>query len=347
MTERSSKDWGAGSAPNEPALAVRDIAVEFGRGRSVVHGVSFSIKAGETVAIVGESGSGKSVTSLAIMRLLPSHANVSGQACLSGESGATDVFTLGERDMRKLRGARIGMIFQEPMTSLNPLQRVQTQVVEAIRLHQRVSVAEARRIALQALTDVGIPEPAVRMKSYPYELSGGIRQRVMIAIALACSPDVLIADEPTTALDVTVQAQIVELLAELQEKRGMAMLFITHDLALVSNLADRILVMYAGRVVEAAPAAELFRKPLHPYTAGLLASTPRPGQTRADQRLQTIRSAETGGVAVLNGCPFAPRCDHAIGGVCDAAVPPEEKAGGEHTVRCFRWREIGADHATA
>ncbi len=347
MTQLANKHQGPSGAPDFTGIEVENLTVDFSAARSAVRGVSFSVRSGETLAIVGESGSGKSVTSMAMMRLLPPQAKVTGSIRLKSPQADQDILALSERQMRILRGAKMGMIFQEPMTSLNPLQRVETQIIEAIRLHQSVSAQVAREMALNALVEVGMPDPATRLKAFPFELSGGMRQRVMIAMALACRPDFLVADEPTTALDVTVQAQIVELLARLQRERGMAMLFITHDLALVSNFADRIMVMYAGTIVESAPAAQLFEQPRHPYTIGLLQSIPSPGQTRQKKRLVPIRAAELGDAAPITGCAFAPRCRHARAGVCDAVEPKATQAGPDHMVRCVRWSEIASENATA
>ncbi|MEX2517803.1 MAG: ABC transporter ATP-binding protein, partial [Paracoccaceae bacterium] len=260
-------------------LSVDNLNVAFqgaGGPVKVVHDVSLTLRDGETLAVVGESGSGKSVTSLAVMRLLPPppRAVLSGRAVLHGDEDI-DLLALPERRMRRLRGDRIAMIFQEPLTSLNPVHRVGAQIVESIRCHRDVTRAAARRRALDLMEQVGIPEPEQRLESYPHELSGGMRQRVMIAIALALEPEVLIADEPTTALDVTVQAQILELLRELQERTGMAMLFITHNFGVVAEIADRTMVMYSGRVVEEGGVAEVLERPLMPYTGGLMRSVPR------------------------------------------------------------------------
>ena len=259
----------------EALLEIRDLVTEFGTDHGVVRavdGVSFSVPRGKTVGVVGESGCGKSVTALSVMRLIASPPGriASGKILFEG----TDLLTRSDREMRSIRGNRIAMIFQEPMTSLNPVFTAGYQVAEAVRLHQGKSAKEARRIAAETFRKVGIPSPEERLDAYPHQLSGGMRQRVMIAMALACEPELLIADEPTTALDVTIQAQILELLRGLQRELGMSILLITHDLGVVAETCDEVVVMYAGRVVERASTAELFAQPRHPYTAGLLRSVP-------------------------------------------------------------------------
>ncbi|MCI0436522.1 MAG: ABC transporter ATP-binding protein [Gemmatimonadetes bacterium] len=273
-----------------------------------VDGVSFSIGERETVGLVGESGCGKSVTSYSILRLVPSPPGeiVSGS---SVRFRGRELLTLSEAGMREIRGNDIGMIFQEPMTSLNPVFTVGEQIAEAVRLHRRVGKREAWQRAVDMLTLVGIPDPARRAHHHPHQFSGGQRQRVMIAMALCCDPDLLIADEPTTALDVTIQAQILDLLAELRDRLGMAMLIITHDLGVVAQVCDRVAVMYAGRIVEQAPTAELFAAPRHPYTEGLLRAIPRIGR-RVD-RLETIPGQVPGATAWPAGCRFHPRCRYA------------------------------------
>ncbi len=326
-------------------LTVTDLGVGFqssGGDVQVVHDVSFALEDGETLAVVGESGSGKSVTSLALMRLLPPppRATISGRAVLHGKED-TDLLALSERRMRRLRGDRVAMIFQEPLTSLNPVHRVGAQIVEAIRCHRDVSGAQALRRAHELLEQVGIPEPARRLESYPHELSGGMRQRVMIAIALALEPDVLIADEPTTALDVTVQAQILELLREMQEANGMAMLFITHNFGVVAEIADRTMVMYSGRVVEEGGVAEVLERPLMPYTSGLMNSVPLLETAGlGEATLTTIEGFVPDPSRMPPGCAFHPRCPHAVKGLCDRDVPPLEQAAPGHRLRCLRWREL-------
>src|SRR5947207_8377853 len=292
----------------EPLLEVDNLTVAFDteRGQIVpVREVAFSIFPGQTVAVVGESGCGKSVTAMSILRLIPSPPG----KVLSGEirfSGRGDLLSLSEREMRTVRGKDIAMIFQEPMTSLNPVYTIGDQIVEAITLHQGVGTRKAYEIAEQSLRDVGIADPHRRLHAYPHEMSGGMRQRVMIAMALSCQPRLLIADEPTTALDVTIQAQILELLRKLQRERGMAIMLITHDLGVVAENADVVAVMYASRIVEVATVENLFDKPLHPYTEGLFKSVPKLGADT--QRLDTIPGTVPNPARFPSGCKFHPRC---------------------------------------
>ncbi|GAB5467618.1 MAG: ABC transporter ATP-binding protein [Rhodospirillales bacterium] len=331
---------------NQRRLTVRDLSVAFSTPDGplpVVHEVSFTLDAGETLAVVGESGSGKSVTSLAVMRLLPPppRAQISGQVLFHRQGSDTDLVGLSERRMRRVRGDRIAMIFQEPLTSLNPVHRVGHQIVESIRCHRPVSQADARTRAIDLLDRVGITEPEARLEAYPHELSGGMRQRVMIAIALALEPDILIADEPTTALDVTVQAQILELLRDIQQQSGMAILFITHNFGVVAEIADRAMVMYSGRVVEEGRAAEVLTRPLMPYTSGLMRSVPRiewAGRSRQD--LGTIEGFVPDPARMPTGCAFHPRCRHHSPGLCDARLPDLEEAAPDHRLRCLRWRSL-------
>jgi oligopeptide transport system ATP-binding protein len=336
-----------GSRPEaDPVLEVKNLVVSFAaQGRTVraVNGVSFSIRPGETLAIVGESGSGKSTTGLALMGLIDrSNAALSGSVRLRRKAGGQcDVLRLPARELRKVRGNDIAMIFQEPMSSLNPVYSIGDQIAEAIRLHQRVDRSKTQDMALALVKELGIPNPEKAVASYPHQLSGGMRQRVMIAIALSCRPSLLIADEPTTALDVTVQAQILELLKRVQEQTGMAMIFITHNLGVVSEIADRTLVMYAGEVVEAVPTAELFEHPRMPYTAALLRSLPRLGVgRRKGERLAAIPGNVPNPVALPSGCRFHPRCAHYVPARCDTGRPELEDSAPEHLVRCYRWREI-------
>ncbi len=348
MSDISGRSRQGAAVARRTVLEVRDLRVAFPqRGDAVqaVQGVSLSIADGETLALVGESGSGKSVTSLALMRLLAPEAKVEGRVSLSAEgvNGTDNLLDLPIRQMRKLRGSKMAMIFQEPMTSLNPVHRIGEQIAEAIYLHERLPRAKIMQEVVRLLDEVGIPDPKQRMTSYPHELSGGMRQRVMIAMALACRPKLLIADEPTTALDVTVQAQIMDLLGKLQTEHNTAMVFITHDLALVSGIADRVAVMYGGQVVETAATADLFAAPLHPYTRALLRSSPRLGQRRAESKLSPIRGSSPSPAAPPNGCRFHPRCDHFRSGLCDAAIPPLEAAAQGREVRCVRWREIAGE----
>ncbi|MCO6418889.1 ABC transporter ATP-binding protein [Siccirubricoccus sp. KC 17139] len=297
-----------------------------------VDGVSFHVNAGETVAIVGESGCGKSVTSMSILRLIPEPpGKIAGAIRFQGR----DLLKLSDREMRQIRGNEISMIFQEPMTSLNPVLTVGRQIGETLRLHQGLSASQAEQKAIEMLTLVGIPEPARRVKEYPHQLSGGMRQRVMIAIALACNPKLLIADEPTTALDVTIQAQILELMRDLKHRVGAAIVLITHDLGVVAEVAERVIVMYAGRKVEEAAVGPLFRTPRHPYTQGLLGSMPKLGSSLhgEETRLAEIPGLVPSLKAKIPGCVFATRCPHATD-LCRQVAPAlEEKAPG-HVAAC-------------
>jgi len=294
-----------------------------------VDGVSFSLQRGETLALVGESGSGKSLTSLALLQLVPAPGRIEPGSSI--KLGDTDVLALKGESLRRIRGRRIGMIFQDPMTSLNPVFTVESQITEGILAHFRISKAEARDRALHLLQEVGIPDPAERLKAYPHQLSGGMRQRVMIAIALSAEPEILVADEPTTALDVTVQAQILEVLDELRSRRGMAVLLITHDLGIVAGRADRVAVMYAGQIVEEAPTPQLFAKPSHPYTQGLFASVPR--ITGPLQRLNPIRGTVPAASGWPSGCRFRPRCPKAFDR--SEVEPPLIPVGPDHSMRCW------------
>jgi peptide/nickel transport system ATP-binding protein len=323
-----------------PLLEVVDLSVEFITARGAVRaveGVSFSLAAGGTLALVGESGCGKSVTALSLMRLLPPSARVvSGQVRLGGQN----LLDLPEEPMRQLRGRRLAMVFQEPMTALNPVFTVGDQVAEVVRIHERTSAAGAWARAVEMLRTVGIPAPEERARSYPHQLSGGMRQRVMIAMALVCGPDLLIADEPTTALDVTVQAQILELLARLQKERGMAVLLITHDLGVVAETCQDVVVMYAGQVVEQAQVGTLLSRPRHPYTAGLLRSVPSfggaaaaggGGEGSARRRLPEIPGTVPAPGSLPPGCRFQDRCERVVDDCRAAAVALEEADG-------RRWR---------
>jgi peptide/nickel transport system ATP-binding protein len=297
-----------------------------------VDGVNFHVNAGETVAIVGESGCGKSVTAMSILRLIPEPpGKIAGAIRFQGR----DLLKLSDREMRDIRGNEISMIFQEPMTSLNPVLTVGRQIGETLRLHQGMSAAQAEARAVEMLKLVGIPEPQRRVREYPHQLSGGMRQRVMIAIALACNPKLLIADEPTTALDVTIQAQILDLMRDLKNTVGAAIVIITHDLGVVAEVAERVIVMYAGRKVEEAAVGPLFRNPRHPYTQGLLGSMPKLGSslTGTETRLQEIPGLVPSLKRKLDGCVFASRCPHATE-LCTRVAPGlEEKAPG-HIAAC-------------
>ena len=321
------------SATNGFLVDVRDLKTYFYTEEGVgtaVDGVSWSLERGKTLALVGESGCGKSVTALSIMRLIPRPPGriAGGQILLNGR----DLLRLSEEEMRAVRGNDISMIFQEPMTSLNPVFRVGHQIAATIRLHRGVSKQIARTQTIELLDKVGIPSPEERVDDYPHQMSGGMRQRVMIAMALACNPKVLIADEPTTALDVTIQAQILELLKALQAEHGMAILLITHDLGIVAETADVVAIMYAGKIVEEAPLRELFGNPEHPYTAGLFESIPKMSETR--QPLRTIHGQVPAATRFPSGCRFHPRCPHCME-VCKTTIPATISVAPEHTVACW------------
>ncbi len=314
-------------------LEVEDLRVTFpspgGHRFAAVDGVSFALDRGEMLALVGESGCGKSLTSLSLLRLVPPPGRIEPESRI--RLGDIDVLSLEGNDLREIRGRRIGMIFQDPMTSLDPVFRVADQIAEGIRAHFPVSRREARDRAVALLREVGIPDPAARADAYPHQLSGGMRQRVMIAIALAAEPEILVADEPTTALDVTVQAQILEVLDRLRAQRGMAVLLITHDLGIVAGRADRVAVMYAGEIVEEAPTPALFLQPSHPYTRGLFASIPR--LTGPVSRLNPIPGTVPLAAAWPSGCRFRPRCPHAFEPcTTDPALLPVVP---EHQARCW------------
>jgi oligopeptide/dipeptide ABC transporter ATP-binding protein len=325
----------------EPLLRVRDLKTYFvterGSGTArAVDGVSFDLYPGETLGIVGESGCGKTVTSLSILRLVPEPPGHIRPGSLIEFEGR-NLLTLPLPELRAVRGNQIAMIFQEPMTSLNPVFTVGDQIAEAAIIHQHLSRKAARARAIEMLKLVGIPDPEERVDHYPHQLSGGMRQRVMIAMALVCHPKVLIADEPTTALDVTIQAQILELLDRLQAELGMAVLLITHDLGVVAGHAERVVVMYAGQVVESAPTTELFDQPLHPYTEGLMAAVPRIDAPQA--RLRAIPGQVPAATAWPSGCRFHPRCPHAWA-KCAAEEPPLLDGGTPaHSARCWLVQE--------
>ena len=293
--------------------------------------VTVAVARGECLALVGESGSGKSVTMMSLLRLIPMPPGeiVSGEAKFEG----VDLLTLPKDELRQVRGGQIGFIFQDPMTSLNPVLTVGYQIMESLKIHQKMKEKDAEHRAEELLATVGIPDPRRRLESYPFELSGGMRQRVMIAIALSCNPRLLLADEPTTALDVTIQAQILELLRSLQERFGMAVILITHDLGVVAEFVDRVLVMYAGRVVEQAAVHPTFEEPLHPYTEGLLGSIPSLDDER--ERLQVIPGVVPSPFALPPGCRYAPRCPYARP-ACDAADPPLLALQPHHQAACIR-----------
>ena len=316
-----------------PLLELRRLAVSFATDDGTVHavdGIDLALARGRTLGLVGESGCGKSVTSLAIMGLLPpENSKVKGEVRFEGR----DLLTLDADTIRDLRGARLAMIFQEPMTSLNPAYTVGDQIVEAIQQHQHLSAADARARAIEMLRIVRIPSPERRVDDYPHKLSGGMRQRAMIAMALACGPDLLIADEPTTALDVTIQAQILDLMRGLRRDTGTAIILITHDLGVVAEMADDVAVMYAGQIVERAPVASLFARPEHPYTVGLLGSIPKLDQKR--ERLPSIEGRVPDMAHPPEGCRFAARCPF-VEPACRAAAPPLIEVAPGHLTRCRR-----------
>ena len=318
-----------------PLLEVEDLRVTFGAGKkqfTAVDGVSFGVAPGQTVGLVGESGCGKSVTSLAIMRLLPHRGNtVTGSVRFAGE----DLLTISDAAMRDRRGAELAMIFQDPLSSLNPVVPIGVQVTEVLKRHKGMKGAAAKTRATELLDKVGIPDPARRLTDYPHQLSGGMRQRALIAMALACEPRLLIADEPTTALDVTIQAQILALLRELVEESGTALIMITHDLGVVAGLCDEVNVLYAGRIVERSDRHPLFETPRHPYTGGLLASIPRLDDPRG-RRLTPVPGSVADNIPWDSGCAFAPRCSSEVA-ACRAVTPelvPDPEVGGERLLRC-------------
>jgi oligopeptide/dipeptide ABC transporter ATP-binding protein len=326
---------------NDVLLSVSNLVVGFDSGGTVaraVDGVSFDVHRGKTLGIVGESGCGKSVTAFSIMRLLPQpHGKIlGGKIVFEG----TDLAGVSDAELRKVRGGRIGMIFQEPLSALNPVHTIGRQLGEAITLHKDLGKREVLERSIALLAKVGIPSPQIRVNEYPHQLSGGMRQRVVIAMALACDPSLLIADEPTTALDVTIQAQILELMLSLQRELGMAIVLITHDLGVIAQVCDEVVVMYAGQIAERGPVDALFRRPAHPYTRGLLASIPRLS-TPTKSRLPTIEGTVPGLDAMPKGCRFQNRCPYAIARCADARPPIESVAPG-HDVSCIRWRELPA-----
>jgi peptide/nickel transport system ATP-binding protein len=329
-------------------LEMRDLKLHFFTDEGVVKavdGVTYSIWRGKTLCIVGESGSGKSVAARAILQIVHRPGKIVGGQILyhkplqSGGVQTIDITALNPHgaDVRRVRGNDIAMIFQEPMTSLSPMYTVGNQIIEAIRLHNQVSKAEARNHAIELLRRVGIPKPEVRVDEYPFRLSGGMRQRCMIAMALSCHPNLLIADEPTTALDVTTQAQILDLMQELQQDYGMAILFITHDLGVVAEIADDVAVMYLGNVVERSDADTIFNDPKHPYTASLLKSIPKLGLERT--RLDPIRGMVPSPFERPSGCPYHPRCDHAVEGVCNQVKPQPIPVVENHEATCLLYDE--------
>jgi peptide/nickel transport system ATP-binding protein len=322
----------------ETILEVRDLRTSFFTENfevKAVDGVNFSVPKGKTLGVVGESGSGKSITSLSILRLIQNPGKVvGGQVLFKG----TDLLEKTEAEMRKIRGNEISMIFQEPMTSLNPVYTVGQQIGEAFQIHQKSNKKQAIERSIEMLKLVGIPSPEQRVHQYPHELSGGMRQRVMIAMALACDPELLIADEPTTALDVTIQAQILELMKDLQKRLGMSIIMITHDLGVVAETCDYVAVMYCGKVVEYATVDELFRNPRHPYTAGLLNSLPRHDIDLEDEELSVIKGSVPSPTDMPIGCRFAPRCPYASD-ICVEHLPELEEDENGNQIRCWIYSE--------
>jgi peptide/nickel transport system ATP-binding protein len=332
------------SVDGSPLLSVNNLSVRFellGRTVDAVSGVSFDVRPGEAFAVVGESGSGKSVSSLALARLLPEPpARVSGKVTLGGR----DLLTLGESELRDIRGRDVSYIFQEPMTSLNPSMQIGRQIAEGVERHRGVSRHAAMARARELLELVRMPDAESRLSAYPHQLSGGMRQRVMIAIALACDPRLIVADEPTTALDVTIQAGILALLTDVQEQTGAGLILITHDLAVVAETADRMMVMYAGRKVEEGPVDEVLSRPHHPYTEGLMGAVPRLGSSLAEEATETL--AEIPGLVPsldqpIAGCPFAPRCSYAVGR-CARDAPPLFDVSPDRVAACFERARVGS-----
>lgn len=326
----------------KPLIEVKNLRTHFFTDEGTVKAVddvSFTIPKGKTLGLVGESGSGKSVTAFSLIRLISSPGRiVEGSVKLHNDDGTVELTTLAESEMRKLRGNTIAMIFQEPMTSLNPVFTVGSQIMEAIRLHQKVDKAEARNRAIEMLRKVKVPAPEQRIKEYPHQFSGGMRQRVMIAMALSCNPRLLIADEPTTALDVTIQAQILDLLRELQEETEMSILLITHDLGIIAEVASEVAVMYASKIVEQAPVAELFNNPRHPYTHGLFGSKLTPA-TKRGERLVSIDGMVPSPLRFPSGCKFHPRCPYQQER-CQTEEPQLREFAAGHIARCHFVEEI-------
>ena len=319
-------------------LEIRDLCVEFQTVEGTVQAVnhlSYKLRKGEKLGIVGESGSGKSVSSLGMLRLIPNPPGriTGGEILYKGQ----DLVKAPKKEMQRIRGNEISMIFQEPMTSLNPIIKCGKQIAESLRLHRGMNKEEAMEEAVRLMQSVGIANPAQRAHEYPHQMSGGMRQRVMIAMALACEPQILIADEPTTALDVTIQAQILDLIRDLNERMGTSVIFITHDLGVVSELCDTVLVMYTGRIVEQAPVLELFETPKHPYTVGLLEAIPRITKQRAP--LQTIEGTVPNPTERIEGCSFSPRCPYATE-QCRQKEPPEVQLSEHRRVRCWRYQSV-------
>lgn len=329
----------------ESIISVKNLKTYFyseGRCNKAVNGVSFEVKRGRTLCVVGESGCGKSVTASSIMRLLPRLSRIEEGEIVYHSEDKGDILInelkKNGREMRALRGKDIAMIFQDPMTALNPVFKIGWQIVENIRNHEKVSRQEARQRTLELLTQMGIPEPEKRIDQYPHEYSGGMRQRAMIAMAMSCSPKVILADEPTTALDVTIQAQIFELMDRLKKENDTAIVLITHDMGVVSEMADDIIVMYMGNVIESGTAREVLKNPVHPYTRALLASIPVLGRGK-EQQIEPIRGMTPNPYDRPTGCQFEPRCDYACE-MCRESMPEERLVDGTHMTRCHCWQEV-------
>ena len=328
-------------------LEVKDLEVAFKTDEGIIHaldGVSFSVKRGQTLGIVGESGSGKTVSAKAIMQLLPRTAAIGKDSSIQLRRKNGDIIEITQlkttgREMQRVRGGEIAMIFQEPMSSFSPVHTIGNQIMEAILAHRQVSKQEAREIAIDILDKVGIANPSVRMDQIPFELSGGMRQRAMIAVALSMNPSLLIADEPTTSLDVTIQAQILELMNQLQEEFKMAIIFITHNLGVIAQVADEVAVMYLGQIMERGTAKEVIHRPQHPYTQSLLRAIPR--LDRLGGRLVAISGDIPSPLELPGGCPFHTRCEQAIAGVCDTQRPAITRISSTHTLHCFLHEQSG------
>ena len=336
--------------PDQPVLEAAHLSVGLnvdGREVPITHDIGFSIMPGETLALVGESGSGKSVTALAMLRLLGRGLSIGAESMIrfnSRRHGLVDIARLRDNDstIRSIRGAEIGMIFQEPMSSFSPIHTIGSQIAEVVEIHERVGRGAARVRAAEFLGRAGIPDPESALDRYPQEFSGGMRQRAMIAKALICRPSLLVADEPTTALDVSIQAQILALLGTFRREFGMAILFITHDLGIVAHLADKVAIMYAGRIVERGDVRAIFHRPSHPYTRALLAAVPRLGDLDRQRRLTAIAGSVPSIFEPLPGCPFQPRCAHAVEGLCEIAYPPPVAVAKTHVVNCVLARPEAA-----
>lgn len=332
-----------------PLLSVKDLTIHFDLDEGVlkaVDGVSFTVNKGEVLGLVGESGCGKSVTAQSILGLIPKPGRVGGSIVLNGER-SVDIASLDPKGVKinAIRGKQISIIFQEPMTSFSPHYTIGNQIMETIRLHTDKGPAETRQWAIEMLRKVGIANPEQRVDEYPHEFSGGMRQRAMIAMALACSPSLIIADEPTTALDVTIQAQVLRLMNQLKDEMNTSLLFITHDLAVVAQMCDEVAVMYLGKIVEYAPVRTIFRSPGHPYTIGLQESIPKVGR-RAKEHLTPIDGTVPVPIDLPDQCGFFERCAWAEAGLCDRSVPPLEEVEQGHTVRCFKARQVKRRNST-